>query len=699
MLKYRLLISAALFLTAITSQSLSAPAPFWSAEISRGLHIRNDFLRSVALQEHELFSIAQWNDTTKRTVLQSLSNAVLNDSWSAFTRGMVTAEQSQTHFSRAVDASATTPGTLLLLSVEFLRNNQRIWAQEALSRLEKLMVSSNATSVPLIAQQLILKGHVFEKHGEKEMALFCYSWAASFNASTTVPHIRSAIIHFPRDIGQSFSHLGDAISVVRQSWNAQHSLLFSLYTWLYTAITIFILCLFFSLSIQHLPSALHVINEKLFPNISFKLRTTCSLLLILSFLSLGFIPFLWVLSSLLFRFLKKNQRQLLYTALFFLAIHPIDTWVKFSFLYSSHPESSPAIFTRVTSEGFSSQLHNHALRNRNANPGDHLATLSSAISYTKRGDYQRAVSDISYVRRNNPDDPITILTAGNFEFLSNRFDNALTMYGRLNSIWPDNLQVRFNLGQTFIERTETVEGTNIINSIEQKDRPRLNTFMNINDRYFSERWPIERKIMSPEITPGYFWTQLFSKHGIKRAFAENPSFVKHSLLTLILSLLAAVVLLTLDSHLWKKSRVKEVFECKLCGSITCKRCRIGVTCPGCHKATSSTRSGASFDHVKQNIVLKYKRRKLLTRYLGAMLVPGIECFIQSDYRFLPSLKVFLSSMLLAAMIHLISLLKHGPYIFFDITTFFAAALLLVYCFFIFRYAQKIAPVLFIKEKE
>ncbi|KMQ52571.1 hypothetical protein CHISP_0340 [Chitinispirillum alkaliphilum] len=699
--KKSIVISAIFILFASLHPAWSAPPPFWADEITEGLNRRKEFTNSMGITEQELFSIQNWNSAKKNSARNRLLTiSPRYNPWIEFTRGAINIDNhkaSQPHFQRAINSSINDPGTLWLLCIEFMRHNQMERAQQCLNNLEKLMISSNATAAPFLSRKLAYKGYRLEADGNKKMANMAYEWARVFDRNQLRAPLRQAFTSFPRLI-DTFSYLRDATVISLRSWRIQHSIIFSVYKWLYTAVVIFIFSIMLAFLIKYLHSAIHFLDEKLFSAAPYRARHILSTIVIFSFLSFGIIPFFWIISFLLCRYLKQNEKKLLFVICLLVAFHPLNNWIRASFLQSIKSTGTPVVFSRISTEGFSAELHNQALRLTRENPSDHLAMLSAAISNGKRNNLSAASQHIASAINKAPNDPLTLLTAGNHKFLNRKYDEAIGFYSKHIDISKSSFQAQFNLAQSYLEKMETVKGTEVIDDVPRRYSKRLNSFINLNDLHFAGNWPVHRKIMQPEISAGYFWTKLFHTHGIQKALSNNSDFKTFTLAYFLFSLGLVILLFVLDRFRWESNRVKKIFDCKLCGRITCKKCRAGILCKKCQMTIGDIRKGAAFDTAKLAIVNKSKKRKSIIRYTVSMFVPGIQNLLQSDCKFLAVLKIFISCTLLSLLYHLVNLYLSNTFILTGIISVLITGLLLFNLYHIITNGQKLVPVL-LKDKE
>lgn len=628
---------------------------FWADEISNSLEARSEFLKGMDLTEKDFLSLESWINSQQQQFSKRVSSrADSRDPWYYYLAGVLEPKESEgqnNHFKQAIRVSSDKPGTLWLLSLEFIRSDQLFWAEEALMKLEKCMFNQGGRAAPVISQQLLLAGRTFEPQS-KSQAEFCFGWAKQFDPDQSWSALQNARIHFPMNVVESFSFIGDAFHTVSRSWRAQHALAFNLYRLLRTTLIIFILVVATILSFRYLPSAIHILDDKLFSGLPLKYRPLASIAAALSVLSFGLVPFLWALAFLIRRFLSKGEKALLTFVCLLLALSPLDNWIYNIFLNSADSSQTPQIFTRVTAEGFSEGLHQAALKNARENPSDHLAYLGVAISAIKGQDHNTSAEALRKALQLSPKDPLTLLTAGNISFLLGNHEAVEQYYTALIEKEPRNLEAKFNMGQYQIERGGSITATDLIDQAARLYPAKVNRFIEKNDIHYSGNSPLLRRLMQPELSPKYFWLKRFLHHGGSLSDSKSlwgaSFFGLGPVTSLIIFVLLFASLLVFDTFFWNSdSKVKELFSCKVCGRVICRKCRKGTKCQKCHEESQYVRSAASISAQQRAYIDRNRKRRNIVKSLFGLTVPGSDKLMKGDKTFSPAMHVMLSCLILS----------------------------------------------------
>ncbi|MFP4679577.1 MAG: tetratricopeptide repeat protein [Chitinispirillaceae bacterium] len=687
--------------------SVSQGSQFWADEIGYSLESRDKFLKSIDLTEKDFLSIKSWINSQKQQFSNRISSMGNSDNpWYNYIYGLIQEEGSENQkdlFRKAIRVSSGDPGTLWLLSLEHIRNDQLSWAEESLQGLEKNLFNQGATAAPTISQQLLLAGRTLETQS-KSTAEFCYKWAGQFDRTQSWSAFQNARIHFPGKIVTTFTSLIDGFEVIGRSWRSQHALAFNLYRLLRIAVIIFIIVVFTIFSFKYLPSAIHILDDKLFSGLPLKYRSFASSATVLSLLSFGLLPFLWTIALLTRRFLAKGEKGVMTFICVIMLLSPLDSWVQSIFLDSASMSQTPQIFTRATTEGFSEELHQTALKNARENPSDHLAYLSVSISAIKGNDHNTSAEALRKALQLSPEDPITLLTAGNISFLLGNQNAVEQYYDTLIKKHPRNLEVKFNLGQFQIEKGGSITATELIDQAADLHPAKVNQFIEKNDIYYSGDSPPLRRLMQPELSPFYFWTKRFLHHGgsltESGALWGTTFFGLGPITSLILFSILFATLLILDSVYWNNnSRVKELFNCKICGRLICRRCRKGTKCLSCHEESQYVRSASSVSAQQRNHLETKRKRKIVLNNLLGLVVPGSDKMFKGDKTFSSLIHIALSSLILSAYITAATLQTRYP----QNTTlnlFLPLSILMIYnVFFLIKHGLTLKNVLLVKNKK
>jgi len=656
MKKTATLLTAIIALTLIFAipQTVAA-SQFWSQEIESALAARAEFLELIDLTDKDFPLVRTWAGPKKHSFEVRLSNQHRSQSpWYYYLGGLVDTENSGAFYGQALIRAASDPGTLWLLSLEFISNNQLQWAANSMAALEKNMFRLGASAAPLITKKLLLAGRGFESQSD-EQAEFCYAWAKRFDSQQYWSQYQRGRHRFPAGALPAVSTLlVEAANVLSASWEMQLTFAAQTHRFLRTALFIFICAVFLVLSLKHLPSGVHYLGDKLFVSAPPLHRTISGIVIILSTIVLGVYTALWGIAFLIWRFLNKSEKRLLTVVCVLLALVPVDNWVANMFLQNAKADSTAVVFDRVNREGFSEGLHELSLDNARQKPDNYLRQLSLAISAMKGEDHNLGADALRKALQLAPNEPMTLLCAGNISFLLNNFDAMEQYYNELLKKEPKNTEAIFNLAQAQF-RKEGFAAATLIDEAAKLEPAKVNNFIKLNDLYFSGDTPPLRQLMQPYISPAFFWSRLFLAEGgtlmQSKAIWGGAFWGVNPVLSFAAFAALLVILLIIGKVFWDgdKLRLRRYFNCKICGQIICRRCRKGMMCMSCYGDTVKLHNSASMinDLQKKHQDGAALYRRVLRCVLGSV-VPGAEKLYEEESILKPALIMLISSLILGA---------------------------------------------------
>jgi len=627
----------------------TAASQFWSQEIESALTERGDFLEQIGLADKDFQSVRSQKQLFEdRLSIQRSSQSP----WYFYLSGLIEDKNSGAFYGQALIRAALDPGALWLLALEFIENNQLQWAANSMAALEKEMFSRGGSAAPLIAQQLLLAGRGFESQST-EQAEFCYTWARRFDSQQYWSQYQRGRL---RSFLPSISALVvEAGSVLSTSWQMQLTFAAQAHRFLRTSLFIFICAIFLVFSLKYLPSGVHYLGDKLFGSSAPpSYRTFSCIVIVLSMLMLGVYTTLWITAFLIRRFLNSNEKKLLTLACVLLVLAPIDNWLANIFLQNTKADSTAVVFDRVNREGFSEELHQLSLSNAQKRPDNYLRQLTLAISAVKGERYNLGADALNRALQLAPNEPMTLLCAGNISFLLDNFDAMEQYYNDLIKKEARNTEAIYNLGQAQLRKTGLAAAT-LIDEAARIEPAKVNNFVKLNELYFSGDTPQLRSFMQPYISPSFFWGKLF--------FAEGGTFSQSKItwggafwgigpaVSFTIFIILLIEMFVIEKFFWSgdKLRLRRYFTCKICGQLICRRCRKGMMCSSCHNESIKLHnSAAMINNLQKELQARsVLYRRILKCVLGSF-APGTEKLYEEESVLKPALIIFLSSAVLGA---------------------------------------------------
>ncbi|MDR2577333.1 MAG: hypothetical protein LBC70_00785 [Chitinispirillales bacterium] len=633
-------------------------SPYLSVDRESALAARTAFLQQADLTDRDFLTLEAWLASNDRQLftnrISSLSET--GSPWYYYIRGFLGEESADgEYYGQAVAAAARArsagAGTLWLLAVEFIRNDQFHWAANSLNSLERRMFTAGGSSAPFLAKLLMLMGNAAAGQSA-ERAEFCYDWAKMFDANQCWWLYKKGGIDFPRNVmATTPGFIAEVIGVSMNSWRAQAALLSGFYRFFSTTAFIFICAIFLVFAVKYLPSGVHPVGDALFGGASMRLRTVSGVTVVLSVLILGILPGLWAIAFAVYRFLNPAEKKLAALACVVLAIIPLNFYAENFLRRGMEPASPAVVLDRAIREGYSRGLHELIEANIQKDPNDHVSQTALAVSAVKKRDFDQSAAALDKALRLAPSDPMTLMCAGNISFLMKDNENAEIFYNNLRKIQPGNAAAKFNLAQASMDKG-SFKATDMMAVAAELDPGMISGFLRENERHFSSDAPPMRSIIWPPVSPRYFWGRLF---------LANPAEIFESrgampygvppIAIFCVSVLLFAALPVMNSTVWceSRSKVKKYFICRICGRLICKKCRKGTMCATCYNVYRNAPNNAAAIH---NLQKKHQdaalMRKDISKYALGALVPGAERLYSEEKIFKPAVKVFITSAIFAA---------------------------------------------------
>jgi tetratricopeptide (TPR) repeat protein len=611
--------------------SLSAASPlFLERETGFALTARDEYYSKNGLTE--LLSFRRGEEISAQSLIAKI-RAVEPDTtipWYDFSLGIALLKDNpdsvSVYFNRAIDAAGIDIGTMFALSLEFGRFSQAQWEMKSIDRFKKMFLASGAQSSTLVSRTMLYKAISAEQNGDRLVAPSYYKWALAFDRSTLWPQARKILREFPLRPASAYEECAGMVALVLKSWPVQLAMVLHLFLWLRNAGVFLVLGAYIVLLLTYAPSALHWISDRFPTSVPQGPRTYFSCLLVLSFVSFGILPFLWVISCLLWRSCEKKNKILLAVCLAGLILYPLTVKIEDTLRSCLSPESSLTLFSKSIEEGYDADIDAAVRKNAQLHESDYLAHTAAALYAVKKNDMAFALASVQRARELRSEDPAVLLTEGNVYFLSGAFEKAKAAYETCMKLYPTYNPAIFNCGQYYLGTIETIKGMECIDRATKLDPAPTNSFIKTNDECFSKKWPRLRQLMAPEYQPLYFWTNVFPLYfgGLSSANTLwGASFLGLPIAPyFLISGLVAVFLLLAHFFAWSGDKPKQSFLCKLCKAAMCRQCKRGLVCAECYESLQPIRNENIRQRIIDKIMQKSGRIRRYVSYWADALFPG-----------------------------------------------------------------------------
>jgi len=551
----------------------------------------------------------------------------------------------------AVKAAAADPGMSWLLALEFIRDGQTEFADDCFDNIEAYILAVGGSSAPLLAQQLIFFGNTFAA-SEPDKAEYCYTKARRFDKNQCWWRYKMGAADFPNNVIDAIpSFIYESLGLLATSWRAQVAFISWAYRFLAATIFIFACALFVVFSVKYLPSGVHPIGDTLFAGASPRVRTAAGVVTVVAVLAVGVVPALWIIAFLICRFMNAKEKKLLILACAILTLSPLNFFVDNLLSRSLRPDSPAVLLDRSIREGYSVGLYNSAKANLSKRPGNYATGLTLAVCETKSENYGANSDAIIKALDVSPDDPLTLLYAGNHAFLTDDIDGMKQYYGTLLKNDPNSAEAKFNLAQAYANDANFT-ASDMISEAAKIDASLIGGYMRVNTHYFGDDVPPLRRIIQPTLTPFYFWSHLFLADlaELARFNAEKTYFGLSPIAAFGVSAFLMIVFLCVYAAVWKyESKVRKYFTCRICGRLLCKRCRKGTICSVCYKKSIESHDNAA---TMYNLQKKYQDKAVLRKdfikFALGIVIPGSNALYKGETFFKPAVTILITSAVFAA---------------------------------------------------
>jgi len=661
----RLLTGWTGFLFVLLPAALSAEGStplFWERNITQALNSRDYFYREIGLNVEENGFGADYKEDPTSLLFRLSRREGKKNAWhhllASIANESLAPDSSRIHFQRAVALSARSPGMLWVLFLEYRRAGVYSKASHCLNELESLFLRSGATDFPVVSKQLILLGRGDVQNLSPKDTLDYLNWASRFERIPFWPNVIRGLSS--RFDGISIHQTLQGFGLVGHSWLLQLRFVNATYMFIRYTILFFVSILLMGLAARTLAKSLHAMTH-LYPQaVPVKLRLVFSAILILSILSFGLLPFLFILALLTWNHVEDTGKKLVTGCIIAMILFPLDSYLRTYLLGAMTADSPIGIYGRTIDEGYSEDLDRETTAFIRKSPDHYLSFLSGALVSYKKGDLQTALMRIGKAGALRSDDPVVLITAGNIHFAAGRYRDAGEMYRKCMREFPNYEEAYYNLGQYRMASMETLEGTKLISRATRMDNRSVNTFTERNLRHFSDSWPWVRQVMQPDYNPKDFWSGVFWGSGANirpagiwgASFFGFPPAASSVVMAAFFALIGALRNMKRGGR--RRGVVRKLFFCRVCGAVMCRKCKTGGTCLSCLQATQK------IDNARVNASIRFRIqqfqvniRTIIMAVLDSFFPGAGKLYISPEERILHALPIISVTSIVYSYYHFI----------------------------------------------
>ncbi len=604
---------------------------FWDDRLSHALSQRAEFFDPV-LPDTAGIDITSWDIPLRQKVLAKATETE-SSVWSCFATGILYHlngdPAANRFFLRALDLTRDDPGGTWLLFVEFDRYDIPDWTEKALTRIERQLFTAGAVSSGILSRQLLHYGFLNKMRHEEDRALLYFKWAHRLNPHETTALSQTFFMTFPSRLSEAFRTVADILTVLKNSWTAQLDFAKRSYDWFRHTVLFFMVITMLFFCIKYLPKAVHGLSHLYPGNVSVGLRASCASAVVISFVSFGILPFFWLLTFLIWRFLSKPEKIMLGIIVAFMVLTPVDAFLTDRFNHAVDPHGPIMRLSESISEGTSPNL--------GSTPSDSCSLpecLGTAVRDLKSESPVRALPRINRLLRSYPTDPFILNLKGISHYLSGSTDSAAIWFKKAINSDRNDLAANYNLAQCHLSGNDPSKGMDLLKGASNLNPQYINRFIQDNDRHFSAQWPRLRQVIFPDFTPDRFWSRIFL------AGRRDPDSVRavwglsffgftprvSSLVFLVLS----GILIFLHVRSAGDPKIRRLFECKYCGKTICRRCTTGLLCSSCYRSTRFLKDRTRLEHARERIVRRNSLQRSLRNACLSLAVPFADTFLEKQ---------------------------------------------------------------------
>jgi len=493
-------------------------------------------------------------------------------------------------------------------------------------------LARGATTVQVMAQSAMHDAMQLQQAGDDEKAQQQWNSARHYDPSAPWPGLWDIRTALPRKAERIPSGISELLYDLTTSWQLQIALAHHTLNWLLFVLKAFIVGVFTALFLKHFSKAIHPYSERFPKAVPAFMRALLVGSLVVSLIAFGAIPFFWVLAFILWPSMALRERVVAGMCLVAIALSPLGTLAESAIRTCRSPDSSPTCFVRALQDGYTPELYEYLSSKADQRKDDYLIQIACALTALKGDSVRTAARWVAAASKTRPDDPLVLTLEGAIAQLAGNHKAALDRFQRCHSQHPFYAPAYFNLGKSLLQHLETLKGADLISQAAELDRPLVETFVQRNDRHFGQNWPRNRQVLIADFPADYFWKQVFPGYTGSAAGAWQDaatlwgvSFLGLPPLTSLLAFLGLLVVLLVRESIVRdsrKSRVKKVLVCELCGAAMCKLCAKGPYCGSCYSTLSAVQIEQRRQAMKVRLFEGARRREAWLASLLDVLFPG-----------------------------------------------------------------------------
>jgi tetratricopeptide (TPR) repeat protein len=488
---------------------------FWEDEFEASLSERSRFFRNYDIERNSP-QFGKWQNAEIETIHRYIDKQPnFNNLWYNYSKGLLAFREgsplANTFFGNAYALAKASPGDMWLLFMEFYQQGIHDWAFNALENLHLQMIQKNAESIPIVAQQLIVFSITDRIYGEDFLL-----WARKFDHRMVHNAMFKINEGFPGNPRRLFSGLSELWNTIILSWEEQAAFFYYMHSWIRTSTVFFLFAVIVFLSLKYLPVSLYPFADLMPKSLSRSNKIMFAVLGILTSLLGGMIPFLWLITFLIWRVTEKHEKKMLAVILIFVALSPIDSRLRSALTYAKMEEHSLSMYHEALDHGFSRELEQRLKKQISQDQEDYLAQLGLAVLYSKALDYPQALKHAfaaDYLERTKKGIQgklanVHLVILGNIHFNLGQIPKAVEYYRKAIELNPKDPYAIFNLSQIYKVEMQTKDGDER-ESFEKNRNPRIRNLLLANESHFPVRIPEDRLMIYPHFSSSHFWLRLF----------------------------------------------------------------------------------------------------------------------------------------------------------------------------------------------
>jgi tetratricopeptide (TPR) repeat protein len=633
----RLFFVEILFLLSIQTFADMSKQLFMTDLIERALDEQEAFQKLLQVPQNRIkpAEIDQKQISNIINRMEQISGPGRESCWYYFYMGLLEPEINRdANYKLSLLKAENNPGNLWLLYIAFSSNDIAGWDEKALNLLEKHMLILGAEQSKIISRQMIQYAVLETANGNPEKAKYIYSNAQRFGSDDLFYAYSSSWRFFPQVLFEIPHFFQNYVHSFFTSSDTHLKTLAFIYGIIRTFLFLTLTSLVLLFLIKYLPYSLHKVIDFFPLGIPYIIKVVLVSITYMSLMSFGVLSFFWLSSVIIYKHLSKNEKTLYTIVFIIMCLIPVDVHIQSLFQRITNPEGLLSTYSHSAREGFSNKAYSSIVASISKDPDNHLLHLAAVNYSLKSNNFAAAINHIERALSLHPDDPVVLTTAGNVAFLKNDIDRAMDIYKKVLQTNPDYPEALYNMGQCLLKKMQTVDAMEMINKAVKNSSGRLNQFIKINDKYFTDSVPFLRQIIFADYTPHLFWSSLALKSMYNQVFASSywgmaflgiPPWWSFSVSFIIL---VSIIIMQVQSSV--KRPLREFFECRYCGKILCRSCKNGSLCSSCSDAVKFVHNEYALEKLHTRIAAQSHLVRNISYYLADIVFPGAGYILRGE---------------------------------------------------------------------